>query len=259
MADLPKYRMQMQQPPFFHTGVDCFGPFSIKQGRSTVKRYGCIFTCMTVGAVHLEVLHSLSTDSFISALRRFISRRGSVGHLYSNNGTNFTGADRALRESIKSWNKQQIKGFLLQREIEWNYNPPLASHFGGVWEGLVRSVRRVMASFSHHAMMTDEGLVTLFSEVESILNSRPLTPVSFVEDLERPLAPKDLLLIGPDSGLPPANIDKSDIVYRNRWRHVQNHADLFWKRWAKEYLPIMNERQKWFDKKRNVSENDVAF
>ena len=116
-----------------------------------------------------------------------------------------------------------------------------------------------MASLSHHAMMTDEGLVTFFSEVESILNSRPLTPMSFVEDLERLLAPKDLLLIGSDSGLPPTNIDKSDIVFRNRWRHVQAHADLFWKRWAKEYLHIMNKRQKWFDKRRNVSENDVVI
>ena len=77
----------------------------------------------------------------------------------------------------------------------------------------MRSVRRVMALFSHHAMMTNKCLVTICSEVESIFNSRPLTPVSFVEDLERPLVPKDLLLISPDSGLPPTNIDKSDIVF----------------------------------------------
>ena len=93
--------------------------------------------------------------------------------------------------------------------------------------------------------MTDEGLVALFSEVKDILNSRPLTPVSFVEDLERSLAPKDMLLISTDSELLPTNIDNSDIVFRNRWRHVQAHADLFWKRWAKEYSPVMNQRQKW--------------
>ena len=102
MADLPKCRLQMNQAPFFHTGVDCFGVFLVKQGRSLVKRYGCIFTCMTVRAVHLEVVHSFFTNSFISALRRFIGRRGNVGHMYSDNGTNFVGSERSLRTSIQN-------------------------------------------------------------------------------------------------------------------------------------------------------------
>ena len=97
MADLPEARMQMHQPVFFHTGVDCFGPFMVKQGRSVVKRSGCIFTCMVSRAVHLEVLHSLTSDSFISALRRFVGRRGGVGHVYSDNGTNFVGGQRVLK------------------------------------------------------------------------------------------------------------------------------------------------------------------
>ena len=142
----------MQQPPFFHTDTDCFGPFLVKHGRSAVERYGCIFTCMTVQAVHLEVPHSLSTYSFILAFRRFISRRGFVGHLYSDNGTNFIGADRVLKESIRLWNKHQISRFLLQKETEWNYNTPLASHFGGAWERLVRSACKVMCSFSPQTM-----------------------------------------------------------------------------------------------------------
>ena len=102
---------------------------------------------MTVRAVHLEVLHSLSTDSFISALRRFISRRGKIGHLYSDNGSNFVGANRVLKEALKEWNMGKISNFLLRNEIEWSYNTTLASHFGGCWERLIRSVRRTMASF----------------------------------------------------------------------------------------------------------------
>ena len=112
----------------------CFGVFSVKQGRSLVKRYGCIFTCMTVRAVHLEVLHTLSTDSFISALRRFVARRGNVGHIYSDNGTNFVGAEKALKESIRKWNQKQITEFLVQKEVDWYFNTPLASHFGGSWK-----------------------------------------------------------------------------------------------------------------------------
>ena len=172
MADLPTARLSVGRPPFFHTGVDLFGPFLVKQGRSVVKRYGCIFTCMTVRAVHLEVVHSLSADSFISALRRFVSRRSNVAHLHSDNGSNFTGVDRILlHESIRDWNQHQIGGFLLQREIEWHFNTPLASHFGGAWERLIRSVRKVMRSLPSGATFSDEGLITLLTEVESIINS----------------------------------------------------------------------------------------
>ena len=259
MANLPDARLQVSQSVFFHTGCDCFGPFLVKQGRSLVKRWGCIFTCMTVRAVHLEVLHSLSTDSFIPALRRFISRRGKIGHLYSDNGSNFVGANRVLKEALKEWNMGKISNFLLQNEIEWSYNTPLASHFGGCWERLIRSVRRTMASFMPGATFTEEGLVTLFAEAEAIINSRPLTPVSFVDELERPLSLNDLLVLRPDVGLPPARTTDSDLVASKSWRQVQAHADLFWKRWVREYLPTLRIRSKWHDVKRNVSVDDVVI
>ena len=118
MADLPECRLDKNHAPFFHTGVDCLGVFSVKQGRSLVKRYGFIFTCMTVRAVHLEVLHTLSTDSFISALRRFVARRVNVGQIYSDNGTNFVGAEKVLKESIRKWNQKQITEFLVQKEVD---------------------------------------------------------------------------------------------------------------------------------------------
>ena len=101
MSGLPAARLQIGQPPFFHTGVDLLGPFLVNQGCNVVKRYGCIFTWISVRSVHLEVVHTLSTDSFISALRRFISSRGSVAHIHSDNGTNFVGVDRVLKESIR--------------------------------------------------------------------------------------------------------------------------------------------------------------
>ena len=116
-------------PPFFHTGVDCFGPLFVKQGRSHMKRYDWIFSCMMTRAVHLEVLHSLSCDSFISALRRFITRRSSIGHLHSDNGTNFVGGNKVINEAIRQWNQRQVSSFLFQKEIEWHFNAPLSSHF----------------------------------------------------------------------------------------------------------------------------------
>ena len=108
----------MFQPPFSHTGMDYFGPFLVRQRRSQVQRYGCIFICLTVRAVHLEVAPDLTTASFINALRRFVARRGPVRHIYSDNGTNFVGSERVLKDSIAAWNQQQISQDLRQKEIE---------------------------------------------------------------------------------------------------------------------------------------------
>jgi hypothetical protein len=96
MADLPAGRVTPDKPPFTFVGLDFFRPFLVKQGRSQVKRYGCIFTCLTVRAVHIEVAHTLHTDSFINALQRFISRRGQPYEIRSDNGSNFVGAEREL-------------------------------------------------------------------------------------------------------------------------------------------------------------------
>lgn len=101
MADLPLERITPDKPPFTDVGVDYFGPMEVKRGRSLVKRYGVIFTCMASRAVHLEVASTLDTDSCIQALRRFICRRGQVTSLRSDNGSNFVGADRELKKSTQ--------------------------------------------------------------------------------------------------------------------------------------------------------------
>ena len=102
MADLPAARLQIFDPPFTHASVDYFGPFHGKQGRSTVKRYGCVFTCMTTRAVHIEMAADMTTDCFLNASRRFISQRKGVKHLYSDNGSNFTGVERVLQQDLNN-------------------------------------------------------------------------------------------------------------------------------------------------------------
>ena len=93
MADLPKERITPDKPPFTAVGVDYFGLLEVKQGRSRVKRYECIFTCLVLHAVHIEIAHSFDTDSMINALRRFISVRGRPEIIRSNCGMNFTSAE----------------------------------------------------------------------------------------------------------------------------------------------------------------------
>ena len=174
MADLPPAQLEPEEPPFTHTGIDYFRPIMVKHGRSELKRYGCI---MTVRAVHLVVAPDLTTSSFINALRRFIARRGTVKYLYSDNRSNFVGAEKILRDNIKGWNQRQIYEHLLQQVIQWSFKPPSASHMGGAWERMVELIKRILGALLPQKQSSDDILQTALLEVDAIVNSRPLTDV----------------------------------------------------------------------------------
>ena len=168
MADLLPCRLQVNEPPFYNVGVDYFGPFLIKQKRSLVKRYGCLFTCLSMRAAHIEIANSLTADSFINALRRFIARRGKPDHIYSDNGSNFVGANRISRESLDELNQESLNQFCCQQEIKWTFNPPTASHMGGAWERMIRSVRKILTALTRDQTLDDEAFSTFMTEVEGI-------------------------------------------------------------------------------------------
>ena len=180
MADLPEARFGANLPPFSNVGVDYFGPFFVKRGWSKVKRYECIFLCLTIRAVHIEVVSDLSTNIFINVLRRFIARRGCPLNVFSDNGTNFVGEERILKEALKAWNNNQIENYLKQRGIIWTFNLPAASHMGGSWERQIRSIRQILTTVLHSQLVSDDKLSTLLTEVEDVLNSRSLVPMSLI-------------------------------------------------------------------------------
>ena len=259
MASLPEDRLLPDKPPFTNTGVDFFGPFDVKRGRGTVKRYGVMFTCLTLRAVHIEVADSLDTDSCVNAIRRFISRRGQVTIMRSDNGTNFVSAERELREAIQQLDNIKIERVLQPKGIKWIFNSPAASHQGGVWERQIRTVRRILNSLLKEQTVNDDCLHTIMCEVESIINGRPLTSVSDdVNDVE-PLTPNHLLLLKCQPSIPPGIFSKDDTYTRRRWKQVQYLADLFWTRWTREYLPLLQERQKWLKPRRNFMTGDVVL
>ena len=259
MASLPVDRVTPSQPPFSCVGVDCFGPFVVRRGRSDVKRYGVLFTCLAIRAVHVEVAHSLDTASFINALRRFIARRGQPKEMRSDNGGNFVGGERELREAIAGWNQTQVHGFLLQRGIKWTFNPPASSHFGGVWERCIRTVRKVLSALLKEQVLDDEGLATLMCEVESVINGRPITKLSDDPRDLSPLTPNHLLLLRSGPVVPPGSFVKNDTYGQRRWRQVQYLADIFWRRWVREYLPMLQERQVWNKSCQNIGVDDVVL
>ena len=220
MSDLPKERVAIGDKPFTYTGIDYFGPIVVKLSKRTrfnpalAKRYGVIFTCLTTRAVHLELAGDLSTDCFIMALRRFRSRRGNVKYIKSDNGTNFIGADRELKEAIKNLDKRKISKVLSDYYIEWEFNPPASPWMGGAWESLIKSVKRALKAIVRDRLFTDEALYTFLCEIESILNHRPLTAVSDdINDYDS-LTPNHYLTGTDTPNLSPGIFENKEIDFR---------------------------------------------
>jgi len=259
MAPLPACRLTSSTPPFTKVGVDYFGPVEVIIFRRHVKRWVSLFTCLTTRAVHLEVAFSLDTDSFISALTRFESSRGVPSVYYSDNGTNFTGAQRELKECLDRLDQEKITTELARREVDWQFNPPAAPHFGGSWERLVQSAKRALQYILHLRPLTDEILSTAIKQAESLINSRPLTYVTVNPADPLPLTPNHLLLGRANPNIPPDVIGEQELNSKKRWRVAQAIATHFWRRWMREYLPGQTERKRWQQPQRNLKEGDIVL
>ncbi|XP_068074145.1 uncharacterized protein [Danio rerio] len=262
MAELPKERVEVSAP-FTFCGMDCFGPFVVKRARKEYKRYGLIFTCLSSRAVHIEMIEDLSTDAFINALRCFISLRGAVCKLYCDQGTNFVGARNEFKDCLKQVDIKTLEVFLAEKQCEFAFNAPSASHTGGVWERQIRTVRSVLNATIAlcPGRLDDASLRTLFYEAMAIVNSRPLT-VDGINDPNslEPLTPNHLILMKSDVALPPpGKFVKEDMYATKRWRRVQYLVEQFWSRWKKEYLLNISTRQKWHTPRRNLRVNDVVI
>ncbi|XP_061128044.1 uncharacterized protein LOC133149871 isoform X1 [Syngnathus typhle] len=257
MADYPPARLRLYKPPFYSTGVDCFGPFQVRIGRRTEKRWGIVYKCMTTRSVHLDLLESLDTDAFLLSLRRFISRRGRPFELLMDNGTNFVGGERELREAVVAM-APELKDQLAEQQISFRFNPPSAPHFGGTWEREVRSIKSALRVVLRDQTVPESVLMTTLVEVEGILNAKPLGYLSSDASDPDPVTPNLLLMGRHDSSLPQAVYDPSDLG-RRRWRHSQFIADRFWASFISHYLPGLQERSKWRKDGKALSIGDVVL
>lgn len=118
--------------------MDFCGPFYIKEKKIVIEyelKHMCIFVCMSIKAVHFEVVSDLSSDGFLATLR-FVARRGLPAHIYSDNETNFVSVNNQLKELYALLNsekhKELIKRFSSKHRIIWHFIPPIASHLGGL-------------------------------------------------------------------------------------------------------------------------------
>ena len=263
MADIHKARLGAHQPPFTYTSVDYFGPFDVSHGRGTVKRWGALFTCLVTRAVYVDVAVSLSSVDFMNVLRRFFSIYRKPAEMFSDNGTNLTGAERLLREEIE---KMKGDGVLVTElkslGIRWHFQPAQTPHFGGAHESLVRSVKNALYPVLEEELKglrypSDDMLRTLFFEVAGLLNTRPLTYVSSDPDDFRPITPNDFLNRAPVGDLPAGDFTKS--LPRDHYRYVQRMVNLFWDLWHGAFLQSMVGRNKWKTPARNLTVGDVVL
>ncbi|XP_066583760.1 uncharacterized protein [Prorops nasuta] len=237
MADLPTSRVEVSNP-FHHTGIDFFGPMFIKEkkyrNQKRIKVYGCVFICMTTKAVHIEIVSDLSSDVFIAALRRFAGRRGVPANIYTDNGTNFN-------------------------KINWHFNPPLSPHFGGIWEAAVKSFKYHYKRIVGDQLFTLEELNTFTIEIEAILNSRPLCPISSDPNDPIALTPAHLLIGRPLNMLPESDDFPMINKGMNVWRVIQKIKVDFWKRWQIEYLNELQKRTKWIHPGQGITADSVVL
>lgn len=266
MGDLPHSRL-VPNKVFEHVGVDMGGPFFIKESlrrnARVDKAYLCLFICFSTKAVHLEVVSALTAECFLAALDRLVARRGRCACLYSDCGTNFIATSRYLKEVqvFLRTNKLDIENQLIDRQIEWKFNPPSAPHMGGLWEAGIKSAKYHLKRAIGDKSLTFEELTTVFCKIESIMNSRPLCPLPTSDNpSEFDVLTPAHFLIGKSANSVPEYEFKEVVDHRlSRWQYIQKCSQMFWKRWSSDYLNTLQQREKWFSSSSNIKLNDLVL
>ncbi|XP_036340491.1 uncharacterized protein LOC118749824 [Rhagoletis pomonella] len=188
-----------------------------------------------------------------------MARRGVPREFWSDNATNFKATQRELSASFNEMDKDKLVRAFTSSSMKWMFIPPASPHMGGAWERLVRSVKDVLSKILQSQRPSDELLRGALMEVESIVNSRPLTYIPLDHYEDEALTPNHFL-IGSSSGMKPLIefVDEA-VQLRRGWRCAQQLADAFWRRWVREYLPVITRRTKWFEKVKPIEEGDVVY
>jgi transposase InsO family protein len=248
MGDLPNERIQ-PSPPFTYVGLDFAGPFATKGYKTNEKSYVAVFVCFSTKAVHLEAVTSLSADHCAKSVHRFSARRGAPEAIFSDNGTNFIGTRRELTE-IQAHLEHTFPHVAAQKGIQWCTIPPGSPHFGGLWEAAVKSMKLHLKKVIGLSVLTFEEFRTLLCDIEAIMNSRPLVPVSDDPNDLQALTPNMIVTAKTFRPHPlgvPKKMKSSDIRIHphDRWVYVQSLVATFWARWSKEYVTALQAREKW--------------
>ena len=264
MGPLPAVRLQ-QTRPFLNTGVDYAGPFFMRfspgRGSKTIKGYVSLFVCMSVRAVHIEVVSDLTTEAFLAAFYRFAARRGLPATMYSDNGTNFVGAEAELQKLFSKTSAMchEVAAEIAKDNVEWHFSPPKGANFGGLWEANIKSFKRHFRKVIGDSRLTYEEFSTVAAKIEAVMNSRPLCALgSDVNDA--PALTPGHFLIGASMTAPPEpfqDIDEKSTT--TKWHRLTVMRNHFWHRWHKEVMAQLQQRSKWFYPNYTFKTGDVVM
>ena len=264
MSDLPSDRVT-QARAFSGVGTDFAGPFQVRASQlrnaKTMKAYLCVFVCLSTKAVHLEVVSDLSTEAFLAAFSRFVSRRGLPALIRSDCGTNFVGSNRHLNEVQRflGAHSAQIEEGMTRRGITWLFNPPSAPNFGGIFESAVKAAKTHLKRVIGEQVLTFEELTTVFARIEAVLNSRPLCSLSSEPSEFEVLTPGHFLIGQPLIAVPECSLEDVRISSLSRFQLVQSISQHFWRRWHTEYLHTLQQRSKWTSRSEPPAVGDLIL
>ena len=256
-GDLPPERMELVSP-FANTGVDVFGPFHLRHtGRGTKKKFVLMACCMNTRAVALITLRDMTTSSAINALMRLASQYPALRKLYSDQGSNFRGADREIREAMETWKKKEkdLNQELEKINLEWVFGPAYCGSAGGAWERLIGMSKKLIRSMIGQNNVDEDDFETLISAAAGIMNRRPLMQSS--ADVDDPLVLSPAHFLYPyvftnstTSIMPPA--DDADRL-RHGWKASRSWINEFWRRFKTEYLTTL------FKRRRTAKDDDLKI
>lgn len=257
MGQLPEARVSIGRP-FSTVGTDLAGPFLVRCTRHRsvkhIKMYAAFFVCFCTRAVHIDLLSELSAESFIMTFRRFVARRGLVSNVWSDNATNF----QATSKYVASLNPL-LEEYAVKNGMKWNFIPPGTPNQGGLHEAAVKSAKKHLNRTLNGAVCTQEELLTVFAEIEAILNSRPLTYVSKPNYTIQMITPGHFLIGDSLIVLPEPADANIQVKLSTRYENLRNRIDSFWKTWRADYLSQMMAAQKWKKPSPNLCVNDIVL
>ena len=243
--DLPEERVS-DCPPFTHTGVDFAGPlYTTDKGGTNAdeaKAYVCLFTCASTRALHLELTRRLSAEAFLLAFRRFTSRRGLPATLLSDNAKTFKSASK---EVVKIARAQEVLHYMANNGVTWKFIVDKAPWWGGFWERLVQTVKRPLKKVIGRSCLSFEELSTLLTEVECVVNARPLVYVyDDLDGVNFALTPSHLINGRRLQSTPNSShfeiVSTHDTLTR-RSQHQKRLLNQFTAAWRNEYLVNLRE------------------
>ena len=239
MAPLPQDRVKHSHP-FQVCGVDFTGPIYVSSGNGVQKSYIVLYTCANIRAVHLELVADQTTEAFLRSLRRMISRRGMISTFYSDNSKTFESASNEMQRYMKIMNGKKFKDFLTDHKIEWKFIADYAPWWGGFYERMMKTIKTPLKKILGRSVYSSDEIYTMLTEVEAMVNSRPLTYVSDEASEMKYLTPASFLVGRELINIPVEPVKSTEKSLRKKELKkimlMQNRTlNLLWKTLREEY------------------------